>query len=145
MLTAWSTGHCSIKYRSLPHFWRVSFHWMDYQTYVSLSLCLSTLHHLSFQLTLASPAVFSSQAFQLLVNVSHADLILRTRRLMTPLSQSDLNGLVFNCGQTACPYPSSSPGAVSGEDVLRYLEIHGTSYGKWSESPGTALRRAMRR
>lgn len=36
-------------------------------------------------------------------------------------------------GACACAYPSSTPETctVSGEDVLRYLEIGGIDYGKW--------------
>ncbi|KAJ7930944.1 P-loop containing nucleoside triphosphate hydrolase protein [Mycena leptocephala] len=45
------------------------------------------------------------------------------------LSNSDLRGRSFNF----CAYPSSTPDTctVSGDDVLRYLEIRSISYGKW--------------
>lgn len=54
--------------------------------------------------------------------------------------QSDLSGLTFQCqaapsGESCiCAYPSSTPSSctVSGEDILSYLEIEGTSYGKWA-------------
>lgn len=54
------------------------------------------------------------------------------------LTNSDLRGVKFTCdtivnGACACAYPSSTPETctVSGEDVLRYLEIGGIDYGKW--------------
>jgi hypothetical protein len=36
-------------------------------------------------------------------------------------------------GSCVCAYPSSTPDTctVSGDDVLRYLEIRSISYGKW--------------
>ncbi|TFK66951.1 P-loop containing nucleoside triphosphate hydrolase protein [Pluteus cervinus] len=55
------------------------------------------------------------------------------------ISKSDLDGLVFKCnniinGSCFCAYPSSTPElcTVSGDDVLKYLKIDGTSYSKWS-------------
>ncbi|EAU87223.1 hypothetical protein CC1G_10502 [Coprinopsis cinerea okayama7 len=56
------------------------------------------------------------------------------------LTNSDLRGLTFTCdtlvnGTCACAYPTSAPPeacTVSGEDVLRYLEIGHISYSKWA-------------
>ncbi|TEB08739.1 P-loop containing nucleoside triphosphate hydrolase protein [Coprinellus micaceus] len=55
------------------------------------------------------------------------------------LTNSDLRGVTFTCstivnGSCACAYPSSTPSTcmVSGDDVLRYLEIGDISYGKWA-------------
>lgn len=55
------------------------------------------------------------------------------------LTNSDLRGVTFKCetfvnDTCACAYPSSTPETctVSGEDVLRYLEIGDISYGKWA-------------
>ncbi|EEB93280.1 hypothetical protein MPER_08088, partial [Moniliophthora perniciosa FA553] len=51
------------------------------------------------------------------------------------LSNSDLRGLIFRCTDACrCAYPSSLPAdacAVSGDDVLRYLDIRDIGYGKW--------------
>ncbi|RXW19949.1 hypothetical protein EST38_g5911 [Candolleomyces aberdarensis] len=54
------------------------------------------------------------------------------------LTNSDLRGVTFKCntivnGSCACAYPSSTPQTctVSGDDVLRYLEIGDVSYSKW--------------
>ncbi|KAJ3541854.1 hypothetical protein NMY22_g3730 [Coprinellus aureogranulatus] len=54
------------------------------------------------------------------------------------LTNSDLRGVTFTCdtvvnGSCTCAYPSSTPETctVSGDDVLRYLEIRDMSYGNW--------------
>uniref|UniRef100_A0A0W0F6N2 ABC transporter domain-containing protein n=1 Tax=Moniliophthora roreri TaxID=221103 RepID=A0A0W0F6N2_MONRR len=51
------------------------------------------------------------------------------------LSNSDLRGLIFRCTDACqCAYPSSLPAdacAVSGDDVLHYLDIRNVGYGKW--------------
>ncbi|KAK7062753.1 hypothetical protein VNI00_000242 [Paramarasmius palmivorus] len=51
------------------------------------------------------------------------------------LSNSDLRGLVFRCTDGCrCAYPTSLPAdacAVSGDDVLRYLDIRNIAYGNW--------------
>lgn len=45
------------------------------------------------------------------------------------LSSSDLRGVVFTCQDDFCPYPSTlGIDRVSGEDVLRALDMGGTSY-----------------
>ncbi|KAF9000116.1 hypothetical protein BDQ17DRAFT_1245905, partial [Cyathus striatus] len=55
------------------------------------------------------------------------------------LTNSDLSGLTFKCdtivnNACVCAYPSSTPASctVSGSDVLKYLDVSGISYGKWS-------------
>ncbi|KAJ7088263.1 P-loop containing nucleoside triphosphate hydrolase protein [Mycena epipterygia] len=51
------------------------------------------------------------------------------------LTNSDLRGLTFTCSDACvCAYPSSTPDTctVSGDDVLRYLEIADISYAKWA-------------
>ncbi|KAF9269354.1 P-loop containing nucleoside triphosphate hydrolase protein [Marasmius fiardii PR-910] len=50
------------------------------------------------------------------------------------LSNSDLRGMTFKCSNGCeCAYPSSTASlcTVSGDDVLRYLEIRDITYGKW--------------
>ena len=96
----------SIKSRSLPRFWYYSFHYMDYQRY----------------------------AFELLANVSPANNSSAERIADTSSCQSDLRGLDFECTESCtCAYPSSNASSctVSGEDVLRYLDIYDISYGSW--------------
>ncbi|PPQ75685.1 hypothetical protein CVT26_001519 [Gymnopilus dilepis] len=99
-----SVGGYFIKARSLPRFWFFSFHYMDYQKY----------------------------AFELLTNQTWIDPI---------PTKSDLRGLTFQCktdsttnNQCVCAYPSSTPSdcTVSGEDVLKYLDIGGIRYGEWA-------------
>ena len=50
------------------------------------------------------------------------------------LSHSDLTGLVFNCRDGSCPYPSpTAPDTISGKDVLAALAMDDISYGKYGE------------